>query len=71
MQTVSLFAFLSASLERRTGTYCPVQVREYWPTAALTATILLGISASAALFLVIGVKCGVSVTLSSHHYVLQ
>lgn len=35
------------------------KVREYWPTAALTATILLGISASAALFLVIGVKCGV------------
>lgn len=35
------------------------KVREYWPTAALVATILLAISALAALLLVIGVKCGV------------
>jgi hypothetical protein len=37
-------------------------VREYWPTAALTATVVLGISAAASLLLVIGTKFGVSYT---------
>jgi len=32
------------------------KVREYWPTAALAATVLMGISAAASLLLVIGTK---------------